>query len=96
MTLTLGTYQVDQIDNPGIISSMFNFVLRSKSKNQEGKLIGWIPDTQGDNKGYKKRKAFYNHKNTFTGMFPLKHIFVFLESYNKVIFLMQMKLTLHS
>ena len=44
MTLTLGTYQVDQIDNPGIISSMLQFVLRSESKKQEGELIGWIPE----------------------------------------------------
>ena len=60
---------------------MLNFVLRSKSKNQEGEVIGWIPDTQEgtdkDNKGYKKRKVFYNLKNTFTGMFPLKHLFGF-------------------
>ena len=88
---------------------MLNFILLDKSNEEIGELIGWIPDRTKedagkDNKGFKRRKSFYNNKSTgtaaepihtLTGMFPLKQLFGFLESYNRLLYLMKIKLTLN-
>ena len=60
--LSLGTTEVENIENPGAVSSLLNFVLID-SKDKGCTYSGWIPDktdSSNENSGYKKRKLLYN------------------------------------
>ena len=48
-----------------------------------------------ENKGFKKRLALYNDKKCFEGFFPLKQLFGFLYSYNKITYLLSIDLALN-
>ena len=99
ISLKLGTTEVENIQNPGDVSTMLNFVMTDDSyKKEYGTLDGWIPDVAtGDiaatNTSYALRKAIYN--KGFEGRFPLKNLFGFLQCYNRVIFLIPIELTLN-
>ena len=99
ISLKLGTTEVENIQNPGDVSTMLNFVMTDDSyKKEYGTLDGWIPDVAtGDiaatNTSYALRKAIYN--KGFEGRFPLKKLFGFLQCYNRVIFLIPIELTLN-
>ena len=99
MSLKLGTSEVENIQNPGDVSTMLNFVMTDEGyKKEYGTLDGWIPDvatgdTAATNTSYALRKSIYN--NGFEGKFPLKNLFGFLQCYNRVIFLIPIELTLN-
>ena len=95
MKLKIASYEVENINNPGIYSSMLNFV---SFKKEYGEISGWVPDDSiysfsqaANNKvtgkfvnvGYINRKELYKKK--FTGFFELKYLFGFLQNYNRLI-----------
>ena len=94
MRLTLRTHEIENIEKPGEISSILNFIFLDKSNEEIGELIGQIPDrTKKDttkyNKGFKKLNYFITMQTQeqtavqiciFTGIFSLSQLFGFLES----------------
>ena len=97
MRLNLGGIDIEIINTPGDISSLLNFVLFNQNiKDTYGELMGWIPDNKKgdtDNSGFKIRKELYNEKKVFTGYFPLKQLFGFLQCYNRIIYLLSIDLS---
>ena len=92
MRLKFATSELETINNPGVYSSMLNFLTINKDM---GEIIGWIPDTKKgdtDNKYYKIRKELY--KDKFTGYFPLNIIFGSLQCFNKIVYCCQLELIL--
>ena len=95
MRLKLGSTEVENILEPGVYSSMLNFILTDEDyKKEYGQMTGWIPDTsKGDNDatgwdanfGYMTRKNIYNTKKKFEGIFELKHLFGFLQNFDRVL-----------
>ena len=90
MSIKLGSSEIENIENPGDVSSLLQFVMTdSDFKNQYGEISGWIPDVgKGDetNTGYTKRKDLYMTTKTFEGMYPLKNVFGFFQLYNRIIY----------
>ena len=70
ISLKLGTTEVENIQNPGDVSTMLNFVMTDDSyKKEYGTLDGWIPDVatgdiEATNKSYASRKALYNQEHS--------------------------------
>ena len=94
MRLKLGSSEIETVLHPGVYSTMLNFILTGCDyKNEYGELTGWIPDVnKGDldkdgldiNYAYYKRAELYKLKK-FEGYFELKHLFGFLQNYNRVL-----------
>ena len=99
MRLNLGGMDVEIINSPGEVSSLLNFVLLDENtKDTFGESMGWIPDNKKgdiDNHGFKIRKELYNDKKVFTGYFSLKHLFGFLQCYNRISYLLSVDLALN-
>jgi len=99
MRLKLGTTEVEYINDPGIYSSMLNFVKTSDEyKRVYGEISGWIPEkvlADKTNKSFTRRVQLYSVTKTFDGMFPLKTLFGFLENYNRVVHLLPIELIMN-
>ena len=92
--LRIANNDIEQINQPGIFSTMLNFVKLDKNYSE---IIGFISDTKKgdvDNKGYKNRKKIYL-SNQFQGYFPLNTLFGFLEGYRRVLYTCQIELILN-
>ena len=99
MRLNLGGMDVEIINNPGDMSSLLSFILCDENvKNTFGELMGWIPDNKKgdtDNSGFKICKELYNGKKVFSGYFDFKHLFGFLQNYNRISYLLSVDLALN-
>ena len=66
-----------------------------------GQISGWLPDTGKGNQdvadvdynaGYYWRMKIYNSKKKFSFIFPLKYLFGFCTDYNKILYLIKIRL----
>ena len=106
MLLKIGGTEIEGIHSSvGVASTLANFVMTSDIyKRNYGQLSGWIPDTgKGDqdvagldhNAGYYWRMKIYNSKKRFSFRFPLKYLFGFCTDYNKILYLIKIRLDLN-
>ena len=104
----LASHEIEVLQNPGHATTMLGLLkypddfTKSQGLNQL-----WLPDTniddnnvanKVDNLGYKKRNEYIirtsNPKGTFSFKIPLKHFLGFCEDYKKILYGMQLRLTL--
>jgi len=109
MRLQLGSCEIENINNCGEFSSMLNFVMLDKTTSDVyGESIGWIPDKNtneilDENESFKIRKELYNNEEKLkankvyksSGRFPLNILFGFLESFNRVVYLLPINIILN-
>jgi hypothetical protein len=106
MILRIGGKEIEGIHNAvGEASTLSNFVMTSNAfRNAHGQIAGWVPDTmKGDqdkvdvdaNMGYFWRMKVYNQKKKFSFIFPLKYLFGFCTDYNKILYLIKIRLELN-
>jgi hypothetical protein len=106
MLLKIGGTEVEGIHSSvGEASTLANFVMTSgEYRRSHGQVAGWMPDTgKGDkdvadidyNAGYYWRMKIYNDKKKFSFIFPLKYLFGFCTDYNKVLYLIKIRLELN-
>jgi len=104
--LKIGGTEIEGIHSSvGEASTLANFVMTSDIyKRTYGQVSGWMPDTgKGDqdvadidyNAGYYWRMKIYNSKKKFSFIFPLKYLFGFCTDYNKILYLIKIRLELN-
>ena len=101
--LRIGGTEIEGIHSSvGEASTLANLVMTSDIyKRTYGQISGWLPDTgKGDqdvadidyNAGYYWRMKLYNAKKKFSFIFPLKYLFGFCTDYNKILYLIKIRL----
>lgn len=89
----LDQHIIEQIDNPGESSTIMGYLTYPENyKNTKGLNQMWYPDSNADfsKDGFKIRHDYLFEKPADTGSFslviPLKHIFGFCKTYEKVLY----------
>ncbi len=87
ITYYLGAQGVENINNPGQTSTMMGMLKYSPAQSAtEGLSMCWLPDLDyDDNKQNDSMDKRANFKR-FSFNVPLKHIFGFMEDYNKILY----------
>lgn len=87
ITYYLNAQEVENINNPGQTSTMVGMLKYSPAQSAtEGLSMCWLPDIDYNNDNQNDSMSLRSNFKKFSFNIPLKHIFGFMEDYNKILY----------